>query len=122
MNIDWENEPEIPTVIPDYSDLLFAPVGPAEPEAELTTEQRHEAGFRGEAWHGNQLGGLQSPGSEPSLPARTPTRRERWQALSDGPGAVTSGSEVCVLVGWPRRHAYVGAHCPHGQQPLDSSP
>jgi hypothetical protein len=109
---DWLDEPIIPQ--PDYSDLLIAPVGPPEPAPELTSPQRHDSGFRGESYQGDQLGGFQSPGSEPVPPMRYRDSHPTLQALGAPSQRVTEGSEVCVLTGWPRRHQYIGRHCPHG--------
>lgn len=100
------------------NEFLFSPVKPRQPEEEpeLTHEQRHDAGFRGEAYQGEQLGGFQDPGTEQPLRQAEEDPRAHHKplyALERREEAIT-GSEVCVFTGWPRRHVTVGKHCPHG--------
>lgn len=105
---------------PDFSDMwgyLPAQRQDEPPEEEdLTDNQRHEAGFQGERYQGDQLGGFEHPGNEPALPYAEQNSKkglyllgETEYSISDGPG-----SELCVFSGWPRVHVHVGRHCPHG--------
>lgn len=105
---------------PDFSDMMFMPKQPPEPERELTTPERHDSGFQGEHYQGPQLGGFQEPGNEPVHPKADMDERrhkplyrlqQQEYSVSDEPGG-----DLCVFSGWPRRHVRVGVHCPHGMR------
>jgi hypothetical protein len=76
----------------DFSDMLFEPIGPPQPDPEATPEQ-----LRDEAFHAEHV--ADNYANEDS---------GRWHA------AGRDMTEVCVTTGWPPRHVTVGKHCPHG--------
>ena len=101
-----------------FGDMLYQPAAPPEPEQELTPEQERFLGFRDAGTTGPQLGGFQEPGTEqrPPLSQVQGERHHRPLASLSEPSRAVSEQygEVCVFEGWPRRHARVGRHCPHG--------
>lgn len=117
--INWEIEPEIPPRDADYSDLMFTPAGPPEPEPELSPQQRQRSGFDGEAYQGQQLGGFQGRGSEHAPPFRERDGHRPLDLLGERAQPATAGAEICVFTGWPRRHIQIGLHCPHGLREND---
>jgi hypothetical protein len=82
----------------DFSDMLFEPVGPPEPDPEATPEQLREEAFHAEHVADNYAN----------------EETGQWHR------AGRDMSEVCVTTGWPPRHLRVGRHCPHGL--LDQHP
>ena len=116
------NDPhDAPAVLSEENalgDMLIQPVAPPEPESDLTPAEERYLGFRDTADTGPQLGGHQEPGYEPMQPM-SEIQQERQHRplphLMPRQGGITERlGEVCVFTGWPRRHATVGKHCPHG--------
>ncbi len=74
----------------EFGDILFAPVGPPEPEEDLTPEELRYMQFHSDTQSDAPVAGQRY--DEPTV----------------------ARSEVCILAGWPQRHVQIGAHCPHG--------
>lgn len=95
----WGEEgPETVAHEQDFSDMLFEPVGPPQPDPEKTPEQLREEAFHAE--HETEGYANEEAG--------------HWHT------AGRDMSEVCVTTGWPPRHVRIGRHCPHGLLDHDS--
>jgi hypothetical protein len=97
-----EERPETLAHEQDFGDMLFEPIGPPQPDPEMTPEQHRAELFHGEHVADNYAN--EDPG--------------RWHE------AGRDMTEVCVTTGWPPRHISVGKHCPHGllnrtDEPID---
>src|ERR1700722_13919681 len=84
----------------DFSDMLFEPIGPPQPDPEQTPEQLREEAFHAEHVSDNYA--------------------------NEDPGRChTAGrdmAEVSVTTGWPPRPIQVGRHCPHGLLDISDEP
>lgn len=90
----WGEPDPPPPDMAGFSDVLFTPALPPEPDPEQSPEDQQLELFHGEA------------------------AGEHSNYANDEPGdwhrAGRDMAEVCVLSGWPPRHQQVGRHCPHG--------
>ena len=96
----WGEEPPRVPHEQDFSDMLYAPVPPPEPNPEMTPEQQRAEAFFQEA-----------------LPFEGENFANDASSMQQAGRDLT---EVCVMTGWPPRHVQVGLHCPHGLLDDDS--